>query len=311
MLKHNVRFWLLKVTVVGLVGAVSSSALTKPGLAQNAITPDATLGGEASTVAPIAPFLPADFERIDGGAIRGQNLFHSFAEFNINDSGAAYFITPSADIANIFARITGGDPSEILGILGTRQADFSMSNADLFLINPNGIIFGENSALDVGGSFTATTAGGVQFGAAGSFGTIDLDAPASLLSINPSAYFFAGSTQGNISSRSARVDLIDSSTRGLRVSDGEAITFLGGNILLDSNSFNSGLHAHGGQIQIGSVNSSGIIGIDTNENLVFPDTLPRSNILLTNGARLDVRTSENGGSINIFAGNIRLEMIAC
>ena len=50
------------------------------------IIPDTTLGNENSVVIPNI-FVQGDVgDRIDGGAIRGSNLFHSFEQFNINDS---------------------------------------------------------------------------------------------------------------------------------------------------------------------------------------------------------------------------------
>ena len=42
------------------------------------ITPDNTLGSEHSRVTPQNQLV----DRVDGGAIRGTNLFHSFEEFN-------------------------------------------------------------------------------------------------------------------------------------------------------------------------------------------------------------------------------------
>ncbi len=59
--------------------------------------------------------LPSD--RIDGGAIRGSNLFHSFQEFNIGEGRGAYFTNPTA-IENIFSRVTGDNPSRLFGTLG-------------------------------------------------------------------------------------------------------------------------------------------------------------------------------------------------
>lgn len=47
---------------------------------------------------------------IGGGAQRGDNLFHSFEAFSIG-AGGAYFMTPPGDVGNIFARVTGADPS--------------------------------------------------------------------------------------------------------------------------------------------------------------------------------------------------------
>ena len=85
-----------------------------PAIAQ--IIPDNTLGSESSrTVPDTINNLPSD--RITGGATRGVNLFHSFHEFNIGEGRGAYFANPSG-ITNIFTRITGGNPSNILGTLG-------------------------------------------------------------------------------------------------------------------------------------------------------------------------------------------------
>ena len=143
-------------------------------LAQSSIVPDETLGNEKSRVVPFDGNNAID--KIQGGAVTGSNLFHSFIEFNIDADKGAYFFSPNAEIQNILARVTGRNPSEILGILGTRVFDGSTltgSNANLFLINPNGIVFGENARLDLGGSFVATTADGIQFGEQGVFSAIN------------------------------------------------------------------------------------------------------------------------------------------
>src|ERR671933_2823285 len=111
---------------------------------------DNTLGPESSRSVPdTINNLPSD--RIEGGATRGSSLFHSLREFNIGEGRAAYFENPSG-ITNIFSRVTGGNQSNILGTLGV------LGNANLFLINPKGIVFGPNARLDVRGSFLATTA---------------------------------------------------------------------------------------------------------------------------------------------------------
>lgn len=116
------------------------------------IKPDRTLGNESSTINSIDELR----SRIEGGAIRGENLFHSFEKFSIREGQTVYFANPE-EISNIFSRVTGNNISEIFGTLGVEGA------ANLFLINPNGIVFGENAAVDVGGSFLATTAEKVYF----------------------------------------------------------------------------------------------------------------------------------------------------
>ena len=132
------------------------------------IVPDNTLGDESSQVIENAEGQPN--EVITGGAVREQNLFHSFQEFNVSEGRGAFFANPEA-VYNIFSRVTGSNPSNILGTLGVNGA------ANLYLINPNGIVFGANSSLDVQGSFTATTGSGIRFGEQGEFNTIDPQAP--------------------------------------------------------------------------------------------------------------------------------------
>ncbi|HEY9702595.1 MAG TPA: filamentous hemagglutinin N-terminal domain-containing protein, partial [Allocoleopsis sp.] len=127
------------------------SLLINTNYVQSQIIPDNTLGNENSK------FTPGQFkDLIEGGAIRGNNLFHSFSQFNVNNNQQVYFTNPSG-INNILTRVTGNSISNILGTLGVD------GNANLFLINPNGIIFGQNAKLDIKGSFLASTANAIKF----------------------------------------------------------------------------------------------------------------------------------------------------
>ena len=122
----------------------------QPHSTQAQITPDNTLGSENSVInQDTINEIPSD--RIDGGATRRANLFHSFQDFNVNAGRGAYFSNPTG-IENIFSRVTGINPSNINGRLGV------LGEANLFLINPNGILFGESAALNIQGSFFASTA---------------------------------------------------------------------------------------------------------------------------------------------------------
>ena len=118
---------------------------------QAQLIPDDTLGTESSIVTS-----QQLRDLISGGAIRGDNLFHSFSEFNINEGQKVYFANP-VGIFNILTRVTGTNPSDIFGRLGVD------GGANLILINPNGINFGNNASLDVSGSFFATTSESVIF----------------------------------------------------------------------------------------------------------------------------------------------------
>ncbi|NJM22959.1 MAG: filamentous hemagglutinin N-terminal domain-containing protein [Richelia sp. SM1_7_0] len=116
------------------------------------IIPDNTLGSEKSVVTPLNP----QVYRIDGGTIRGINLFHSFQDFNIREGNSVYFANP-ATINNIFTRVTGNNPSHLLGKLGV------LGDANLYFFNPHGIIFGQNASLDIRGSFVASTTNSLIF----------------------------------------------------------------------------------------------------------------------------------------------------
>lgn len=93
---------------------------------------------------------------INGGTIKGNNLFHSFQKFSIAPNDTALFQNRT-NVTNILTRITGGSLSKIEGTLQTQ------GTANLFLVNPNGIIFGPKAQLNIGGSFLATTANQINF----------------------------------------------------------------------------------------------------------------------------------------------------
>jgi filamentous hemagglutinin family protein len=97
---------------------------------------------------------------ISGGQLSGNgaNLFHSFSQFNLSEGQIANFLT-NPNIQNILGRISGGDVSVINGLISV-----SGGNSNLFLMNPAGIVFGQNARLNVPGSFFATTATGIGFG---------------------------------------------------------------------------------------------------------------------------------------------------
>ncbi|MFP4008789.1 MAG: filamentous hemagglutinin N-terminal domain-containing protein, partial [Spirulinaceae cyanobacterium] len=155
------------------------------------LIPDNTLGSENSVVMPVDGLN----DIIEGGATRDINLFHSFREFNVGEGRSVYFHNPLG-VENILTRVTGNQSSAIMGRLGV------MGDANLFLMNPNGIIFGENASLDVRGSFVGTTADSIQLGDDAFFSARDIN-NSQLLAIQPGALFSSALSQhlGNIENR--------------------------------------------------------------------------------------------------------------
>ena len=185
-----------QIAGVGLVFGLALGILARPVRSQ--VIPDNTLGTERSIVTPNAMIngLPAD--RIDGGATRGANLFHSFQEFNVNPGQRLYFANPSgitnSGITNIFSRVTGSNRSDILGTLGVA------GSANLFLLNPNGILFGPNAQLDIRGSFLASTADRFDFGNGLGFSATDPQAPPLLTLKVPIGLQYGADRTGTIAS---------------------------------------------------------------------------------------------------------------
>jgi filamentous hemagglutinin family protein len=215
VIQRNIgNFWQLKLlTPLVIAGIITISE--DQIYAQ--VTSDNTLGVEQSVIRSSPTFSL----EIEGGSIRGSNLFHSFRDFNIPEGQSLYFQNPIG-IRNIIGRVTGGNPSNILGTIGV-----SGGTANLFLINPNGIIFGANARLDVGGSFVATTAPTVQFGTQGFFSSFAPDAPP-LLTVNPSAFLFNQANPAsivNLSTTSLGIlpAPLDIGRQGLQVPDGKSL----------------------------------------------------------------------------------------
>jgi filamentous hemagglutinin family protein len=164
-------------SAIALTGCFAITLSNPPALAQ--IIPDTTLGAEGSVVTPNSHVRELPAELIEGGATRGTNLFHSFQEFNVGNGQRVYFANPTG-IENILTRVTGNNLSNILGTLGVD------GGANLFLLNPNGIIFGANARLDIAGSFVASTADSVVFNNGYQFSVKNPEAPPLLtISVTP------------------------------------------------------------------------------------------------------------------------------
>ncbi|MDZ8085044.1 MAG: filamentous hemagglutinin N-terminal domain-containing protein [Nostoc sp. DedQUE12b] len=234
---------------------------------------------------------------IEGGTRVGSNLFHSFREFSVPTGDTAFF-NNAPDIQNIISRVTGGSVSNIDGLIR------SLGMANLFLLNPNGIIFGENASLNIGGSFVASTANALQFRNLGFFSATEKNLSSPLLKINPSALVFNQINQNaaiqNNSVAPAGKDLAGLNAFGLRVADGKSLLLMGGNVSMDSGRLN----AFGGTVELGGLAESGNVNLlfDGNKlSLGFPENVNRASVFLSNQAGVYV---EGGGNIAIFARNL-------
>ncbi|WP_242055448.1 filamentous hemagglutinin N-terminal domain-containing protein [Scytonema hofmannii] len=191
---------------------------------------------------------------INNGDRVGGNLFHSFREFSVPNGGSAVFQN-AADVQNIISRVTGGSLSQINGLI---QAQGS---ANLFLLNPAGISFGQNARLSIGGSFFATTADSLLFGDGIEFSATNPQA-APLLTVNiPIGLRFrdnAIASQAGFGQSNAVVN-----AGNLTVNPGQNLTLIGGTAI------NAGqLNAPSGEVTLASVNSESIASLQPTGSLL-------------------------------------------
>ncbi len=283
-----------KTRLAGLMGCLALVVLLRPTAIAQPIPDLSTptnITGSCNTLCTITGGIQAD-----------RNLFHSFEEFSIPTRGGVRFDNAAA-IANIFSRVTGNSPSNIDGLLRANGI------ANVFLLNPNGVLFGPNARLNIGGSFMATTADSILFDNGLEFSAGDRQPP-SLLTVSVPIGLQYGSPTAGIA--------VDGST--LRVNAGESLILAGGAITLDQGRLFSGsgtifnnnlfyqLRLNGGRIELASLAEAGVVDLETRDDqlrLNIPEALTRTNISLTNESLIDV-VANNGGEIIINAQNFEL-----
>jgi filamentous hemagglutinin family protein len=225
----------------GLIVITFFCCLIKTAISQAQIASDGTLSTEVTT-SDNANFI------ISGGKKAGGNLFHSFSNFSVPSQGSAVFDNVS-DVQNIITRITGSSISEIDGLIKAN------GSANLFLINPNGIIFNANAHLDIGGSFIASSAESLIFEERTEFSTKNTSTIPTLTITVPIGLQY-GVNPGLIVSRS-NFQTPGLPPAGLQVQSGKTLALVGGNITLE----NGFLTTYGGRIELGSVSDNSFVSL--------------------------------------------------
>jgi len=290
-MKKYIRFW--------LTSGVFLCCLLKINPSQAQITRDTTLPNNSNINSQ------GNTNTISGGTRAGTNLFHSFREFAVPTNGVVYF-NNALDIQNIISRVTGSSISNIDGLIKANGA------ANLFLINPNGIIFGPNARLNIGGSFLGSTASrlnfadGNQFSASGSqtIPLLTISAPIGLEFQNNSAAIRVQGIGHDVTvSNYQPLMRGNSSTRGLEVQPGKTLALVGGNVSLQGGV----LTAESGKVELGSVNE-GMVNLNATDyglSLGYNNISAFKDISLSQHSLIDA-SGTGSGSIQIQARTLQL-----
>ncbi|MBE9068266.1 filamentous hemagglutinin N-terminal domain-containing protein, partial [Leptolyngbya cf. ectocarpi LEGE 11479] len=272
-------------------------ALLLSTLATNGFSPAAQAQISADTSLPVNSVVPdgCTLCPITGGTLTSdrQTLFHSFQQFSVPTGGAALFQNDPA-LTTIITRITGNLPSDIDGAI-TAQG-----NVDLFLLNPNGIIFGPNAVLQVPGSFIASSADSVVFDNGDVFSATQANAP--LLTVSTPVGLQLGAAPGNI--RVEGLGTFPPTLPGLFVSPGQTLALVGGDVTVAGGT----VSAPSGRLEVGSA-AAGTVSlkpVPTGFELEYPNIPTLGAINLSQGALLST-IGPGAGDIDLQGQTVLVE----
>ncbi|MDJ0648554.1 MAG: filamentous hemagglutinin N-terminal domain-containing protein [Xenococcaceae cyanobacterium MO_188.B19] len=270
-------------------------ATINPGIAQAQVVPDNTLRTFVEQL--------ENMIRITGGETFGNNLFHSLDEFSIPEGVKAIFEN-ALDIENIFTRVTGGSISNIEGIIEAN------GTANFFLINPNGIVFGKNAQLNIGGSFLATTADSIEFADGKIFSAIGGDKKP-ILTVSPAIGLRLRGNNGSITVNGIGNNIINDSNfspiefserpEGISTNDSQTLALVSNGINLNGGVVGT----ESGNIYLTSI-ESGSVGIEQSENgLTLTDNaISKYQDINLNQQSLVDASGEKIGTVSVIGKNI-------
>lgn len=289
----------MKISTTALLVVFPLLMSSLPANAQ--ISPDLTLPNNTNIQ------INENLRTIEGGTQVGNNLFHSFKDFSVPTDTSVHF-NNALDVYNIIARVTGGSVSNLDGLISANNT------ANLFLINPSGIVFGPNARLDIGGSLFATTADSLEFANGSEFSAINPQQPLLTVDIPIGLQFNGNSGSVTVQGKGHTIEQSDFFTplnpsklaNSLEVKPNNILALIGNNIALNG----AILKNTNGRLELVSL-EKGVINLSNQNNqwLVSPgNNLVYKDIRISNNSLLyDGSSNGSGNSIEIYGDNIFLD----
>lgn len=226
------------------------------------------------------------------GKTEGNNLFHSFSDFNINQGQTVTF-TGADNLQNVITRVTGDNKSIIDGTLKS-----DIKNADFYFINPNGITFNSNASVDVPASFHVATADKINFSKNGGVFYANLSNKSTLSSDSPANLGFLGTSKVNNG-------LLQINGAQLNVKPDKEINFISGNIEIKDGST---LHAETGEVKLVALQGKQLVDIKKLPVQLSPEIAGGNIHIENNAVRESINTAgDGGGEIEIWGNSVNFD----
>jgi filamentous hemagglutinin family protein len=223
------------------------------------------------------------------GTTVGKNLFHSFSEFNVNNGQTVTFRENTQNtLDNVVSRVTGGSRSDINGTLRSTPG----GHANLYLVNPSGLMFGPNARIDVAGTFHASTADEVRFQDGAKF-SASQPSGSTLTAAAPASFGFLGTS-------AATNGLLKVDGAQLAAKPEQKLGMVGGNISVEND---AKLSAPAGEVRLEAVGTGSL-----NIPIAQPSEAAHGELSLTKSI-IDA-SGEGGGKVIIRGGDLRMDQNA-
>ena len=280
----NNKWWWLSFLLLAILFSLRIA------FAAGGIATDGTVG-PAQTLSGTNVTIPQNL-----GTTVGNNLFHSFTQFNVNTGQTVTFTenTPNA-LDNVVSRVTGGTQSDINGTLASTPG----GHANFYLVNPSGVVFGQNAQINVPGAFHASTADDVRFQDGAKF-SASQPATSTLTAAAPASFGFLGTS-------STTNGLLKVDAAQLTVKQGQTLDMVGGKIIVENGAT---LSAPTGEVRLVAKQGAGEVSLqrDSAGNLPLPTDAPsaaNAGDITVNDST--IKTVGDGGSrIGMWGGNTSL-----